>query len=167
MSPRKPTHGYRSRELRRRVVLPARIRHGASWSNACILNISSRGLLLHAKSPAPQGSLIELTHGNHMIVARVVWRSGAKLGLSAEDRLPIEDIATYAQTPAPPLIAADGRAVERHGQNRTYDQSRLRSRAIEYVCVVTLGASLATAAYGMVQRAFAAPLALVQAILGG
>ena len=36
----------RPRELRRRVILPARLRTGADWSDTCMLNISSRGLLI-------------------------------------------------------------------------------------------------------------------------
>lgn len=167
MSPGTPSRSFRSRELRRRVVLPALVREGGSWSNACILNISSRGVLLHAKTPAPKGRLVELTHGHHVIVARVAWRSGAKHGLSAEDRLPVEEIATYAQAPAPPPTAADGQIVERRRHSHTHEQSRLRLRAIEYVCVAAFGASLATIAFEMVEQAFAEPLALVYAMLGG
>lgn len=124
-------------------------------------------MLLHSKSPAPQGSLIELTHGHHVIVARVVWRSGAKLGLAAEDWLPVADLAAYAQVPAPPPTALDGHIVEHRRKQRTHEESRQRSRAIEYACFAMIGASLATASFGMVHRAFAAPLALVEAAFGG
>jgi hypothetical protein len=142
MTARIRSGSFKSRELRRRVMLPARVLDGAGWSNACILNISSRGMLLHAKSAAPKGSCIELTHGHYVITARVVWRSGAKLGLAAEARLPIEDLAAYAAVP-PPAVA------------------------VEFACVAMFGASLAIAAFGMVQRALAEPLKLVQAALGG
>ena len=54
--------------LRRRVLLPARMRTSAGWSDACILNVSSRGALIHAKRPITQGSVVELRHGDHVIV---------------------------------------------------------------------------------------------------
>ena len=167
MSPGNPSRNFTSRELRRRVLLPARVRDGASWSNACILNISSRGMLLHAKSPAPAGSLIEVSHGHHIIVARVIWRSGAKLGLAAEDRLPIEEIATYASDPAPPPTAADGRIVEQRRHSRTHEENRLRGRAMEFAGAVFIAASLGIAGFVMVEQALAEPLALVEATLGG
>jgi len=124
-------------------------------------------MLLHAKSPAPTGSLIELTHGHHVIVARVVWRSGAKLGLFAEDQLPLEDIATYAPGPAPPPTAADGRIVERRKQSRTHEESRLYGRAMEFAGAVFIAASLGIAGFIMAEQALAEPLALVEATLGG
>ena len=128
---------------------------------------SSRGLLLHAKSLAPKGSLIELIHKHHVIVARVIWRNGAKLGLSAEDRLPLEEIATYAPS-APPLpTAADRRLVERRIQPRSHDDSRMRGRAMEFAGAVLVAASLGIAGFIMVEQALAEPLALVEAALGG
>jgi hypothetical protein len=165
MSVRTRSGSFKPRELRRRVVLPARVRDGVGWSSACILNISSRGMLLHSKSPAREGSLIELTHGHHVITARVVWRSGAKLGVAAEGQLPVEDLAAYAQPVAPP-IADDGSISERRPRKRTQEENRLRSRLFEFACVAAIGATLATTAFGMVERAFAAPLELVQAVLG-
>jgi hypothetical protein len=157
----------RPRELRRRVVLPARIRHGASWSDACILNMSSRGLLINTSRPAPAGTEIELRRGDHMIVARVMWRDGAKAGLQADDRLPVEDIMTFGQAQGLQLTAG-GERFERRVQPRLGDQRhRWRARALEFAGVVVAGASLASAAVLLVEEAFARPLAAVQAALGG
>jgi PilZ domain-containing protein len=165
MSMRKSNQAEKSRELRRRVVLPARMRFGASWSDACILNLSSRGLLIHTSRPAPTGSQIELRRGEHIIVARVVWRDGAKAGLRAEDRVPVEEIVTLGQSQAFQITA--GRApVERRKYPRPEDQHRLRGKAIEFASVVAIGASLAGGAAMLVEQAFARPLAMVEAALG-
>ena len=75
----------KSRELRRRVLLPVHIRTSAGWGQACILNVSSRGLLIYASGLAPTDDRVELRQGNHAIVARVVWRKGQRLGLATED----------------------------------------------------------------------------------
>src|SRR4051794_14708998 len=84
--------GHRPRELRRNVVLPARMRHGLSWSDACILNISSRGLMIQSGRAAPQGSVIELRRGDHVIPARVMWSEGSRTGLQVDDRLPTDEL---------------------------------------------------------------------------
>lgn len=156
----------RSRELRRRVVLPARMRHGASWSDACILNVSSRGLLIHTSRQAPAGSEVELRRGEHVIVARVVWRDGARAGLRAEDRVPIEEIVTLGQSQVLQMSAGAG-PVERRKHQRSEDRHRLRGRAFEFVGVVVIGACIASGAVLLVEEAFARPLAIVQAALGG
>jgi hypothetical protein len=163
MPTRRSSRSQKSRELRRRVVLPARIRHGASWSDACILNLSSRGLLIHTSRPAPTGSQIELRRGDHSIVARVVWRDGAKAGLRAEDRVPIEEIVTLGQSQVLQLTAS---GQERRKSPRPDDRRRLRGRALEFASVVVIGASLAGGAVLLVEEAFSRPLAMVQAALG-
>ena len=150
------------RELRRRVMMPARLRHGASWSDACILNISSRGMMIHTGRPILQGTTVEIRRGDHAIVARVMWRDGARAGLQAEDRLPIEEIVTIGQSPALQLTAAPA---ERRKRPRADDWSRSRGRAMEFAGVLVIGACVAGAAMTMVEVAFARPIALVAAAL--
>src|SRR5690349_5416886 len=140
-----PGRNQKPRELRRRVLLPARMRTGAAWSDACILNVSSRGALIHSSRPFPRGSIVELRHGDHVIVGRVVWRDGAKAGLHAEQRVPVEQILSLADGPALRLSAAPG-GVERRRKPRTHDGSRMRSRALEFAGVVIIGVALSSAA---------------------
>ncbi|HET7605530.1 MAG TPA: PilZ domain-containing protein [Sphingomicrobium sp.] len=150
------------RELRRRVVIPARLRHGASWSDTCILNVSSRGLMIHSGRPIVEGTQVEVRRGDHVIVARVMWRDGGRAGLHAEERVPVEEIMTLGQSPSLQLTAGLG---ERRKRPRPEDRRRLRGRAIEFAGVVTIAASLAGGALHMVEAAFARPLALVSAAL--
>ncbi len=65
----KPSKSHRPRELRRRVVLPARLRIGSRWNDTCILNISSRGLLIHSPRLGNEGSGVELRRGGEVIEA--------------------------------------------------------------------------------------------------
>src|SRR5579872_7025211 len=102
-------HGkQRPRELRRRVVLPARMRAGAQWSDASILNISSRGLMIHSGRAGPTGSTLELRRGSHVIIAKVMWRDGSRAGLRSDARLPMEDILSGNQSTALSLVASAG-----------------------------------------------------------
>lgn len=144
------------------MVVPARLRHGASWSDTCILNISSRGLMIHTGRPVLKGAEVEVWRGDHMIVARVVWREGARAGLKAEDRVPVEEIMTLGNAPALQLTAAPG---DRRKRPRAEGFSRLRGRLIEFAGVVAIAVSLAGAGLTMVQTAFGRPLAMVEAAL--
>lgn len=160
-------HAQRSsqkpRELRRRVVMPARLRHGAAWSDACILNVSSRGLMIHTARQVATGTEVEIRRGDHVIMARVVWRDGGRAGLQAEERVPVEDILTLRQSPALQLTAG---AVERRKHPRIEDRSRLRARAMEFASVIAISACLAAAGLNMVQAAFERPIAIVTGALG-
>jgi len=163
----KPKQSQRPRELRRRVMLPARLRAGAQWSDTCILNISSRGLLIHSARAAPEGSVVELRRGDQVIVARVMWREGARVGLQADERLPVEQIMSLGQSKALQLTASSGAAVERRKQPRTEVDARLRGRAIEFASVAVIAASMALTIWSMASEALAKPMAAVSAALGG
>jgi hypothetical protein len=149
------------RELRRRVLVPARLRHGSSWSDACILNVSSRGLMIHTGRPISSGTIVEVRRGQHVIVARVIWRDGGRAGLRAEDRVPVEHIVTLGQSPALQLTAIE----ERRRHPRPEERNRLRGRAVEFGGVLLIAAALTGAGFSMVEAAFARPLALISAVL--
>jgi len=167
MTSRRLSDSRPPREVRRRVVLPARLRTGVQWSDTCILNISSRGLMIHSGKPAPKGSLVELRRGEHVIIARIAWRDGARVGLCAEDRVPIEEIMSVGQSQAFRLAASDGSLVERRKQPRPASlDARLRGRALEFLAAGAIAASLAGGAWATTEQAFARPLAEVSAALG-
>ena len=161
------TANQKPRELRRRVVLPARLRSGSSWSDACILNISSRGVMIQTGRLAPQGSIVELRRGDQVFIARVVWRDGARAGLELEDRLPIDDIVTLSHSPSLQLTAAALASDRRKQGRRTHGESRRRGRTFEFVGVAFIAATLAVGMIVMVEQAFVKPLAMIGAVLGG
>jgi|SRR5947209_5727731 len=153
---------HKPRELRRRIVLTARLRSGNSWSDACILNISSRGLLIQTGRSVAPGSRVELWRGDQVIVARVAWRDGARAGLEAHGRVPIDEIMSLGLAPALQLTAA-----ERRRRPTTHARSRERARAYQFGGTVVIALLCAGAAFGMIEQALARPLAMVTAALGG
>ena len=166
MAARKTNSRQRPRELRRRVVLPARLRIGAQWSDTCILNISKRGLMIHSGRITPGDGAVELRRGEHVIVARVVWREGARVGLQCEDCLPVEEIlsADGAQALRPTAGAV---TLERRRQPRIErSDARVRARALEFVALASIGAVLAIGGWLMTEAALAKPMALVAIALG-
>jgi hypothetical protein len=149
------------------VALPVRVASGALWSDACILNISRNGLLIYAPRASP-GDAMEVRRGDHVIRGRVIWRNGARIGLQAEDYIPIEEIMSVGDACALQLTAAPQRSAARPTDSAAAeDRSRMQGRALEFLCVGMIAASLALGASSLVGAALARPLAAASAVLGG
>jgi hypothetical protein len=164
------SRSQKPRELRTSVVLATRIRADSGWGDARILNISSRGMLITSSRVDGEGSTVELRHGDQAIVARVVWRKGTQAGLRTDERIPVEDIVALSRGSALRLTAPQWSGMDRRKRPRpsaTHDESRQRSRTLEFASIAVIGISLAATLFSMVETAFARPLAMVQAALGG
>ena len=149
-------------------MLRARMRAPSGWSDACILNVSSRGLMINAPAAwATQGSSIELWHGEHVIVGTIVWRKGARAGLQADERIPVDAILADGRSAALQLTAASWPEVERRKTPRTHETSRQRARIVEFAAIGLVATLLAAAMIAMVAQALVTPLNHVRAALGG
>jgi hypothetical protein len=158
----------KAREERRKVLIRARMRGPDGWHDACILNISTRGLMVQAAQPAKRGAYIEIRRGAHVIVGRVAWSSRHRLGLRAQDRLPVEALisdpdATVA-TPAGQRPGVDRRAANRSAA-RANEGSRQRAGAFEFASIILAGAFAASMAYSAVGEALARPMATISAAI--
>ena len=164
----KPQSSYRPRELRRRVIMPARLHSSSGWTDACILNVSSRGLMIHSARAGPQGSIVELRRGRHAIVACVVWRDGARVGLKTEERLAVEDLIRLNCASAMMVTAgqAQKRARGTPSQRRERNRRSL-GRVIEYVEVALIACTLAATAFDVFERGLGTPMALIETALAG
>jgi hypothetical protein len=156
------------REERRRTVLPARIRSGSGWADACILNVSSRGLMVYTTGAANPGTVIEIRRGAQIVIARVVWRRNRRLGLATQGEVPVSDIisnTTAASAAASTPALSSDFMFDRRRHRRSHDQSRFRSRAFEFASIVLAGALLGGIAAVWVQETLAKPLTVVTAAL--
>lgn len=80
------------REARYKVLLRARMRSGATLSDVCIRDISSRGLLLQAPKPPTPGVMIELRTDSHYMVGRVRWAGARRFGISITPSMDVDDV---------------------------------------------------------------------------
>ena len=158
---------FKPRDTRITVVVPARMRLGANWSDACILNVSARGLLIHTQEAAERGSYVELRRGDQVIVGRVMWRSGSRVGLRAQDRVPVEAIVTSKGSEALRLCAGESAPVERRRTRRPPVDNRLRGRAMQFMSVAAIATTLSVAIVSMMAEALAEPLSRATIALGG
>jgi hypothetical protein len=150
-------------------MIGARLRHGSGWTDARIVNLSSRGLMARAPcAPAP-GSYVEICRGTHRIVARVVWAESDRFGALSQDAIPVEAIATGEDASPPPIAnAANDRCAAPRvpAPSERHERNRRRARRAEFACVAAFGAAAAFFAFDTVSETLARPLALVEARLG-
>ena len=145
--------------------MPARLRSTSGWTDACILNISSRGLLVHSARTGPAGSVVELWRGDHVIVARVVWQDGARAGLQSDDKLPVDQILSLNSSTALILTAAQSQQGGQPTWERRKRDRRSQGRMIEYAGVVLIACSLAVTAYDLMVQALGRPMSAVEQAL--
>ena len=159
----------RQREPRRKVMIKARMRAGVSWSDACILNLSSRGMLVHAPTAPSRGSYLEIRRGEYVIVARVVWASSNKFGVRTQDFVPADGLIHAPDEAVQTRSPGASEFVERRATSRpagsNHEQSRLRARALEFGTFIMLGGIAAMAILGSIGGLLARPLALVETAL--
>ena len=154
------------REERRRTMLPARIRSSGGWSDACILNISSRGLLVYSNTAVEAGSTVEVRRGGQLVIARVVWRQNQRIGLCSPDPVPIDDIISDKTAAAAVISCASPvRVAERRRRPRSHERSREWARAAEFVVLVLFGTAMAGTAAIYVGQALANPMARITSAL--
>ena len=142
------------------------MRLGGAWSDACILNISSRGMLLQSARPPGRGSYVEIRRGPHVIVARVVWAKQHRFGVKSQDCLAVDLLVGEAggsEGAAAGPVLVERRAAPRRRSRA--DSSRAFGRAFEFACIGCLAAMGATVLLGAVHEALARPFAAVSAEL--
>jgi hypothetical protein len=147
-------------------MLPARMRSASGWSDACILNISSRGLLIYSSgSPAP-GSFVEVRRGGQLVVARVVWRKNQRIGLCSPDPVRVEDIIS-SETAASAVQATVARPkFDRRRLPRTEERSRARGKAMEFLGTLLIGGSIILVASVYAVDVLARPMSTIRTALG-
>lgn len=151
------------------MLIRARMRVTATWSDVCILNISSRGMQLQAAKPPERGSYVEIRRGLHVIIGCVAWTRQHRFGLKSQDVLFIDAIVAEPSEgdtarSATPYIPVERRAAPRRAASG--DNSRLLGRAMEFACLGMLVMAGATIIYGAAESALAAPMASVSNALG-
>ena len=150
-------------------MIQARMRDGALWSDALILNMSSRGLLVHSDQSPNRGSYLEIRRGAYVIVARVVWSTAGRFGVQTQDMVPAERLisdpdAAAASASPPTARQQERRAAPRSTENR-HDRSRQKARAFEFAAISLFCALVAILIGSAMAEVVAKPLHAAQTAL--
>ena len=147
----------KTRGLRKKVLLRAQVRAGPTWSDACIVNISWRGLGLQAAKPPQPGTYVELRTGAYTTVARVAWAKQHRFGLQTQDSVLMS--GGTEETPPRVVSVAKDPDADRKGATRL-------GRLMEFTGVAMAAAVAAIVLFGMVGQTLSDPKSRIVSVLG-
>lgn len=152
-------------------MIAARMRSGSSWADVCIRNVSSRGLLLSAKSLPPPGTYVEIRRGTVSIIGRTVWSKGAYFGVRAQDKIDINGLVREPRLNGrPPSAETTDGVSDRRADNRMpspvsveerLERSRRISSAFEFGLLILVAVTVAGIAATQVYAVLAKPFEIV------
>jgi PilZ domain len=154
-----------TREPRRKVMIRATMCAGGPWTDVCIRDISSRGIMAQTGAPPPRGTFIDLDWPGHQIVGLVVWRRERRFGIQIRERINVagrsgraapETLAPQRRAPASPRAASRSGAVA----------SRTLAGRMEFAVVAIFAAALVAGLGFSAFQALSRPLDTVSSLLG-
>ena len=146
------------REHRHRVLIRAKMRAGGLPVDACIRDISSKGMMIQSKAPPPRGTYVEVITGTQRIVGRVVWGGSMRFGINTRDKIHVELVVgelrtgrtATAQAPVAPLPSPPPRV--RQSFTRTH------GKAMEFCGLVVFAIAIIYAVASATYETLARPL---------
>ena len=146
----------KARDPRKTVLLRAQVRAGATWTDACIVNVSSRGLGLQAATPPEWRSYVEVRSGSQTVVARVAWATKHRFGLKIQDPLLLSAATGKSESLALPTAKTPSAAG---------DRERRFGRALEFAGLGLAAAAAALLLADTVGKALLDPMSRVRPVL--
>lgn len=148
------------------MILPARLCLGAQWTDVCILNVSTRGMMIQARQPTHQGMTVEIRRDRYLITGQIVWQDGDRIGLRCEDRVPVEEMLSLGAGKSLRLVTTEGALIERRRASRhRSDEARLHGRAVQFAGVIAIALGLSISGLLWVKSTLAHPLQAAEAAL--
>ncbi|QXT37465.1 PilZ domain-containing protein [Sphingomonas sanguinis] len=161
--------GYKNREARRQVLIPCRIKSVRGWGDACIHNISSRGMMIACDDPLAPGEYLDLRRGSQVVIGRVVWRRDRFSGVRTQDVISAEAMINEPRLEAKPNGSrrSEERCVTRQGMAgeidaaRRMERSRSLSQAMQFGALGIFGLVAAVTIATQIGHVLAAPTARI------
>lgn len=145
------------------------MRTGSTWSDVCIVDLSSRGVGLQVAQPPPRGSYVELRKGQHVIIAKVAWSQDRRCGALTQDPLHIESllgaVERSGETPVAEQWPERERRQARRCQTAAADRSRMAGRTMEFTGLVAALFAVAAMLSGLIEQSLGQPMESVAASL--
>jgi hypothetical protein len=132
--------GHREREARTKVLVPCRMQADGNWADACIHNISSRGMMVAVDEPPRPGSYVDIRRGKLVVIGRVMWRRDRFFGVRTQDRISVDAVVNEPRRNTAPAGTPERRAEARHVADakiaRRIERHRQLSSLIQYGSMV-------------------------------
>lgn len=123
-------------EPRHKVLMRGKLRGSGFARDVCVLDASSRGLLLTLAIPPARGEMIDVMVNGHTLLGQVEWTNGRRMGLRLRERIDV--LAFIAGATGPLALKRDvGRKAHR-SPAIALDWSRILANRMQFLVAVTL-----------------------------
>jgi hypothetical protein len=126
-------------------------------ADICVRNISTRGLMIQCAAPPARGAYVEIAFGAISVVGRVAWTNHRRAGIQTREHIDVATLLGAAAAKASAPLADLPRPARARGATITGDDARVIARRMQFIflliCVVALGAMLASTAHGFLSGA--------------
>ncbi len=164
---------YKSREARRQVLIPCRMKSARGWGDACIHNISSRGMMIASDDPLQAGEYVDIRRGRQVVIARVIWQRDRFAGIRTQDRISADVLVNEPRLEGKPAAIEVGedrrsarhRLVSEIDAARRMERSRSISSALQFGALCLFGLAAAATIAVQVGHMLSAPTARIEQAL--
>ena len=166
--------GYTNREARRQVLIPCRMKSVRGWGDACIHNISSRGMMVACDDPLIAGEYVDIRRGRQVVIGRVIWRRDRFSGIRTQDVISADALVNEPRFEGRPVQrTGDGdrrsstrsRMISEIDAARRMERSRSASKAMQFGALCAFGLVAAVAIAMQLAHLFVAPTARIDRAL--
>lgn len=113
-------------------MIPCRMKSVRGWGDACIHNISSRGMMIASDDPLVPGDYVDIRRGRQVVIGRVIWRRDCYTGIRTQDVISADTLINEPRLEGRPVQSAAeadrrtsrSRAVSRIDTAHGLDRSR-------------------------------------------
>jgi hypothetical protein len=151
-------------EERAKVMIRARLRGAGPERDACILDVSSRGLAVTADNPPQRGDFVELEIGEHKLVGQVKWSGMRRFGLVLRQR--ISAVALISGDSDAITLQESAAARKHENRKRNSRGNAAIKRRIEFAIFLVVGAVAIYVMVGYVGAALSSLESAKQAMSG-
>ena len=124
-------------------MIMARMRASGAWSDACILNVSRKGMLLRSTVAPSWGSYLQVRRGEHTFVRRVDLGQTDRFGVQTQDYVPVDRLSQKPDR-STPLDAVPAGCAERRSPKGSiavvHENNLALGGAMGFETFVTIGA---------------------------
>lgn len=118
-------------------MIRARLRGAGPERDACILDVSTRGLAATMVNPPPRGDYVELIIGDFMLVGQVKWSSPRRFGVTFRERISV--IAMLSGDSGPVTLKRRKTEQKRAIRSRTSGAADGIKRKMELAAILAAG----------------------------
>ncbi len=151
------------REHRHRVLVRAKLRAGGLPVDACIRDISSKGMMIHSTAPPARGTYVEVVTATQTIVGRVVWDADMRFGIHTREKLHVELIVGELRTGRAPAQSTPLAALPRPQPPKRESFTRAHAKALEFCGLVVFAVAIIYAIASATYETLSRPLETISA----